>query len=511
MGIEAVFISNSEGKLLYSRNYSTTLSQFLIEDFAFGLQSAFQKSNQHIFASHGAHRLVYLPIENCLLVLVTDAASNIVEDVESIGRIKEVVASLTDKHLTEDIIFENYVDLTMAFDEMISLRSRVLFTKGQIATLLALESANEKIQAKILEEKAQQTQRKNEAEIRQIERVKKVKDMLREEVNEIDRQVKEMAGEVSTAKHAEPKPKHRPAEAKEPTATTLAPKKGMQLGKSSKAKGTGDKPKADAQKDREEVGGVSLDEPAQPVKFNPLNDEIKLLLEERLSGAIDSNGDVKRLDLKGSLNLLIENEALDRFTIQTTHFEDVKQISLKLPPNFDRAAWATGQLALKPKAAALPKKTIVETLKYGLAAPLSAETAPFKLSFWFSGNQFSCEIDFNASQTVFKTLANLEVKFKKLVALDFEVGETENSEAVTVSRYLVWRIPELSRGTSTATLIVNFDESITEASVLPAEVDFECDHTVFGLGVAAVAEEGGREVKFSFKRLLGAKDFSVEV
>ena len=93
MGIEAVFICNQEGKLLYSRNYSATLSQFLIEDFAFGLQAAFLKSDQHIFASHGAYRLVYLPVESCLLVLVTDAASNIIEDVESVGRIKEVVES----------------------------------------------------------------------------------------------------------------------------------------------------------------------------------------------------------------------------------------------------------------------------------------------------------------------------------------------------------------------------------------------------------------------------------
>lgn len=503
MGIEAVFISNQEGKLLYSRNYTATLTQNLIEDFAFGLQSAFLKNNQHIFLTYGAHRLVYLPVENCLLVLVTDATSNIVEDVESIGRIKEVVVGLADKRLSEEIIFDNYVDLTMAFDEMVNLNSRILFTKSQISTLLLMESANEKIQQKILEEKAQQTMKKNEAEIRQIERVKKVKEMIREEVNEIDRQVKELAGDLTASDEPKPKPK---AEQKQ----SVAPgKKGMQLGKSTRGKPTNDRSKADKQID--EAARQSIEEPVAPVKFNPLQDEVKLLLEERLSGVIDSNGDVKRMDLKGALNILVENEALERFVVQTENFEDSKAVSVKLPPNFDKAAWGNGQLLLKPKSAPLAKKTVVETVKYGLATPLTAETSPFKLSFWFSGNQFSSEMEFNASQQAFKTLTNIEVRFKKLISFDFEVGETENSEGVTANRSLVWRVPVLDRKTNMASLIVNFEENITESSVLPAEIDIESDHTVFGLGVRGVSEEGGREVKFSFKRLLGAKDFSVEV
>jgi hypothetical protein len=508
MGIEAVFICSAEGKLLYSRNYSTSLSQFLIEDFAFGLQAAFLKNNQHIFVAHGAYRLVYLPIESCLLVLVTDAASNIIEDVESVGRIKEVVAGLTDKRLTEETIFENYIDLTMAFDEMINLKSRVLFTKSQISTLLALESANEKIQQKILEERAHQTMKKNEAEMRQIERVKKVKDLIREEVNEIDRQVKEMAGNAHEVREARP-PKPRQPESKQ--SVTAAPKKGMQLGKSTRGKPTPGEQKAETQKEREEAARASLEEPEAPAKFNPLNDEVKILLEERLSGAIDSNGNFKRLDLKGALNLLIENEGLDRFVIQTRHFDDTKQLALKLPPNFDKAAWQNGQLLLKPKVAPLPKRAVVETIKYSLATPLTPETAPFKLNFWFSGSQFSCEIDFNSTQTIFRGLANLEIRFKKLAALDFEVAETENSEAITASRYLVWLIPHLSAKSPSASLIVDFEESISEGLVLPAEVEFESDQTVFGMTVEGVSEEGGREVKFSFKRLLGAKDFTIEV
>lgn len=509
MGIEAVFIASQEGKLLYSRNYTSTLTQNLIEDFAFGLQSAFLKNNQHIFAAYGAHRLVYLPIENCILALVTDSASNIVEDVESIGRIKEVVAGLTDKKLTEETVYDHFVDLTMAFDEMISLNSRVLFTKSQIATLLQMESANEKIQQKMIDEKVQQTMKKNEAEIRQIERVKKVKEMMREEVNEIDRKVKEIAGDFeSFGEEGSSKPAKSRTESKQ-TVAAPAIKKAIQLGKPAKGKQQAEKQKAEMR--IEDAAKESIEEPEKPTKFNPLNDEVKLLLEERLSGVINSNGDLKRMDLKGALNLMIENEGLERFTIQTDHTEENKLISLKLPPIFDRVSWGVGQLALKPKSAPLAKKTVVETVKYSLSTPITQETAPFRLSFWFSGNQFSCEIEFNSSQTAFKSLANIDIKFKKLHSLDFEVGEVENSEGLTTNRYLIWRIPVLDRKTQMASLIVNFDDPVTESSVLPADIEIDSAQTVFGLNVNSVTEEGGREVKFSYKRLLGSKDLTVEV
>lgn len=503
MCIEAIFIANGEGKLLYYRNYSNSLTQFLIEDFAFSLQSTFLKNNQHIFSSHGSRRLVYLPIEECLLVLVTDNSSNIVEDVESIGRIKEIVAALNDDKLTEESIFDNYVDLTMALDEMVNLKSRIIFTKTQISNLLAFESANEKVQQKLFDEQVHKTMKKNEAEIRQIERVKKVKDMLREEVNEIDRQVKEMSLE---AKHTPDLSVKTKTEAI--GQTNKVQKKGMQLGKSVKKQGA-DKVHTDLADDI--LVQQKLEAKETPIKFNPLNDEVKMLLEERISGQIDSSGNLRKFELKGTLNLFIENEQLDNFTVEFDTFDDRKLITQRLAPNFDKSAWNSGKLCLKPKATPLAKKTVVETLKYSLTNIPTTDTAPFKINFWFSGNQFSCEVDFNDSQSTFKCLENLEIRFKKLLAFDFEVAEVENSEFSTSNRYLVWKIPKLSSKSKMASLIVNFDEHISEESILPAEVDLESETTVFNLNISKIVDENSREVKFSFKRVLGAKDFTVEV
>lgn len=506
MCIEAIFIASDEGKLLYYRNYTQSLTQFLMEDFAFSLQTSFLKNNQHIFSTHGAHRLVYLPIENYLLVLVTDNSSNIVEDVESIGRIKEVVVGLMNQKLSEELIFDNYVDLTMAFDEMINLKSRILFSKTQISTLLSFESANEEIQKKLLDERINITMKKTAAEIRQIERSKKVKEMIRDEVNEIDRQVKEMAHEVNVTIDT-PKQTAKVVDGKSSVTGT---KKGMKLGKSLKDKTQKEKTQKQAPQSEAQFN-QKVEEPEEPVKFNPLSDEVKLLLEEKITGQIDTSGNLKKFDLKGSLNLFIENEQVDRFSIQTEKYDELKFLSFKLPPNFDKQAWNNGVITLKPKSAALPKKTVVETLKYNLASNLGSESAPFKINFWFSGNQFSCEIDFNSSQNIFKSLQNVEIKFKKLIAFDFEVSEVENSEYSTNNRYLDWKIPQLNKDASLASIIVNFEENINESSVLPAEIEIDSDNTVFGLKIKSVLSEDKRELKFSFKKLLSAKDFYVEV
>ena len=493
MCIQAILIVNASGRLLYFRNYAG-LSQFLLEDFAYGLQTSVLKNDQHIFATHGAHRLVYLPIETCLLVLVTELASNIIEDVESIGRIKEAVTGLMEGEINEESVFDRYVDLTMAFDEMISLKARTLFTTSQISTLLSLESANENMQKKILQEKANEAMKKNQAQMKQLERSQKVKEMIREEVSEIDRQIKEMSGDMPDTPQFEPQPMSRPM-------PSVAQKTNIQLG--------GMKKKIHSERKKSEVQESVTQVQEEKPKFNPLDDEVRILLEERISGILNSSGEVQKFELKGALAIFIENDAVNRIELHTEG-SDNKGFVMRLPPNYDKSLWSQGLLKLKPKSAAVAKHTVVETLKYSLATPLTTETSPFKINFWFSGTQFSCELEFNSSQNLFKSLQNVEVHFSKLAALDFEVSEAENSETVTNSQILTWRIPQLNRSQATASLIVDFEQQVDENSVLPATLDLSCDSTLLDLKLHKVCEEDGREVKFGFKRTLGAKDFSIE-
>ena len=50
------------------------------------------------------------------------------------------------------------------------------------------------------------------------------------------------------------------------------------------------------------------------------------------------------------------------------------------------------------------------------------------MTFWFSGSEFSCELEFNKKQDLFKKFEILEIHFYKLKNdVSYEVTESENS------------------------------------------------------------------------------------
>ncbi len=186
-------LSTSEGRLIFYRNYAP-ISQSLFEDFAFSLPQTMKKESQHTFAVHGQYRLIYLPIEGLLLSLVTDKNSNILEDIESVAVMKEVVSSIIGSQPDQTAIFDHYVDLVLAFDDMVNLNTRNAISKTQISALLEMESNNEKIHNAMQENKEKEAMRKAEEEARKIERTHKAHDLVTKELKEIDKTMREFSG-----------------------------------------------------------------------------------------------------------------------------------------------------------------------------------------------------------------------------------------------------------------------------------------------------------------------------
>ena len=90
MAIEGILMCTQKGKLLFYRSYSM-INHSLFEDFAFSLPQKFQINSQHTFSIHGNHRLIYLPLDEILLVLVTNLESNIIEDIRTVQNMKDFV------------------------------------------------------------------------------------------------------------------------------------------------------------------------------------------------------------------------------------------------------------------------------------------------------------------------------------------------------------------------------------------------------------------------------------
>ena len=85
------------------------------------------------------------------VILITDQNSNIISDIESVGLVKEIIYGVLGVKVSEEGVFEKYVDLVFACDDMINLKMRNATSMSDIMTLLEMESSNEKMAMKITE------------------------------------------------------------------------------------------------------------------------------------------------------------------------------------------------------------------------------------------------------------------------------------------------------------------------------------------------------------------------
>jgi len=121
MVVLSAAICTKAGKALVARQF-VEMTRIRIE----GLLAAFPKlmgtdSKQHTFVETESVRYVYQPMDNLYLLLITNRASNIVEDLETLRLLSKVVPSVAGSmtaSLTEDEVMEKSFDLLFAFDEV---------------------------------------------------------------------------------------------------------------------------------------------------------------------------------------------------------------------------------------------------------------------------------------------------------------------------------------------------------------------------------------------------------
>lgn len=515
MTIKGVLLSSKEGRLIFYRNYSD-IQHSLFEDFAFSLPQKIKIEAQHTFSLHGNYRLNYLPIEDTLLlVLVVSLDSNIVDDMESVGKMKEVVYGIIGQNAREQNVYDNFIDLAIAFDDMINLQMRNVISKNQVMELLEMDSANEKMHNAIMKNREKETQKKTEEEFRKIEKTRKAQEIISKELQSIDASIKNFTGsgdfkEVTSPETGFKATRFAFGEEKKEQVASVSKIEGISLGKAKPKKTTGltdlfQKPKQ-AMQVQEPSRSLADDE--MPV-HNVLTEEIALTLEEKLSGSINSEGEFVKFELKGVLMIQINNPNLKNFHIQTSGYQN-KSIQMKIPPSFDKNLWAKGVLALKDKIAPLQPHTPVETIKYAVNFSNMEEVVPFSFSFWFSGAEFSAEIKLNENQQLFDSMENVELHFAKLnTGTKFQVQDIEDSTWELLDGYFVWKVPALTADKPSASVILNFLKEMDESKILPAEVHLDCKHVLSELGVVAVKNQANENVKFEFKKRMVAKDLTI--
>lgn len=102
-------------------------------------------NTQHTSVETPEVRYVYQPLEDLYILLITNKASNILQDIDTLHLFTRVVSDMC-RSADEREISKNAFELLGAFDEIVSLGYKETVNLMQVRSVLEMESHEEKIQ-----------------------------------------------------------------------------------------------------------------------------------------------------------------------------------------------------------------------------------------------------------------------------------------------------------------------------------------------------------------------------
>jgi hypothetical protein len=139
-----IFFNFSRNAAVISRQFRD-MTRARIESLLASFPKLIPTNTQHTSVETPDVRYVYQPLEDLYILLITNKASNILQDIETLHLIARVVSDMC-RSAEEREIVKNAFDLLGAFDEIVSLGYREQVTLAQVRNVLEMESHEEKIQ-----------------------------------------------------------------------------------------------------------------------------------------------------------------------------------------------------------------------------------------------------------------------------------------------------------------------------------------------------------------------------
>ena len=121
------------------------MSRARIESLLASFPKLIPTGTQHTSVETADVRYVYQPLEDLYILLITNKASNILQDIETLHLFARVVSDLC-RSAEQREILKNAFELLGAFDEIVSMGYREQVNLMQVRNVLEMESHEEKIQ-----------------------------------------------------------------------------------------------------------------------------------------------------------------------------------------------------------------------------------------------------------------------------------------------------------------------------------------------------------------------------
>eukprot|EP00617_Octactis_speculum_P023833 CAMPEP_0185767008 /NCGR_PEP_ID=MMETSP1174-20130828/40851_1 /TAXON_ID=35687 /ORGANISM="Dictyocha speculum, Strain CCMP1381" /LENGTH=506 /DNA_ID=CAMNT_0028450977 /DNA_START=110 /DNA_END=1630 /DNA_ORIENTATION=+ len=498
-----------------------------------GLLAAFPKlmgtgSQQHTFLETDSVRYVYQPIETLYLLVITNKASNIVEDLETLRLLSKLVPEIAEG-VTEEKILDKMFELVFAFDEVLTPGGhRESITMPQIQVNLSMESHEEKLHKMIEESKVSST--KEEADrraktIKEQQRSSKAGgmssggmagmggggDSMAESVPETDyttRPFSELSSGQQTSTSSEWGYSQSPKADPEP----VTAKKGMKLGGSSKKQQIMDKFVSEdnlaplSAKGNDTSGkAMTPATAAAPVATHP----VSLLLEEKVAVTMNREGALELMEIKGTMALVANGDEFSKCKVILAGAKN-PLFTYQTHPKVDKKAYEKENiLCLKDKNKGFPKGKL-GILRWSMNTQDDSQV-PISINCWpedEDGNM-NVNVEFNAEGDM--ELHNVQISIPlgtsnppEIVSMD-----TGSHKHNRTNEVLIWDIELIDGQNKTSSLEFNVAQDDADA-FFPISVSFGSTHLKAGLDVANIlSSENDAPIQFGLAKMLVTDSYQV--
>ncbi|KAG8994980.1 hypothetical protein FRB90_000291, partial [Tulasnella sp. 427] len=167
MVVLAASICTRSGKPVISRQFRD-MPKSRIESLLTSFPKLIPAGSQHTSVETADVRYVYQPLEDLYILIITNKASNILQDIDTLHLFARVTSDMC-RSADEKEIHRNAFELLGAFDEIVSLGYREQVNLMQIRSVLEMESHEEKIQEIIARNKEAEAKEELKRRAKQLE------------------------------------------------------------------------------------------------------------------------------------------------------------------------------------------------------------------------------------------------------------------------------------------------------------------------------------------------------
>ncbi|KAJ7066630.1 hypothetical protein C8F01DRAFT_1124033 [Mycena amicta] len=542
MVVLAASICTKAGKAVISRQFldmSRTRIESLLASFPKLLPPP--SSTQHTLIETPDVRYVYQPLEDLYILLITNKASNILQDIDTLHLLARVVSDMC-RSAAESEVATRAFELLGAFDEVVGMGYR----EGsvglvQVRNALEMESHEEKIQEIIA--------RNKEAEAK--EELKRRAKQLELQRREQQRRTAGASGFSSSgygggitgyspvpSSYNPPTPPASSISNLSSTATTRAPAfkgAGMKLG----SKKTKQAELIDALGGDYVSSGIGLpSEPPTPsVAVAPEHvsaakgrgnlpevepESIHISITEQITCSLLRDGGLEKdIELKGDMNLLISDAANTRVSLTMLPTNDSNLLAAGLQfkqhpqvAKFDMKASRSEakKITLRDSSKTFPTNQPLAVLKWRYKGN-DESAVPLSINCWPTpSNDGTCEVSIEYElENESVTLYDLEI-FIPLPAGSYPTVSSHTGEwsLEPNSHSLAWTTPVCSADSESRTGSLMFTVGGDDPETFfPVRVAFVGKGSLAGVGIAQATLENGRDAVYSIDSVVTADGYFV--